>query len=224
MLRIFQTKKAEYNELVLKSLVFGPKTTNQIAKYIYLNRKAQIKPKKVDKNEIKKIVSIISRKNSRLEELQKYHYICRKNALWHLTHKGFPVALTRFDSINDIIPYIKPDSDLTELGMKIYEASPIIQMLVTKDTFIKWCQFAKSPEYIMTIREYTNELIKQGVNIDDMSEAEFRTLLSIKLVRYFTNRPFIEMVDELEETLEKMAKISGEMKKLNLIDSHENKT
>ncbi|MGC8999058.1 MAG: hypothetical protein ACP5JW_06680, partial [Candidatus Bathyarchaeia archaeon] len=75
MLGIFEGKKAENNKLILKSLVFGPKTTNQIAEYIYLNQKPQIKTKRTIKKEIRKIVSIIARKGSRLEELEAKQYI-----------------------------------------------------------------------------------------------------------------------------------------------------
>lgn len=197
MLRIFQTKKAEYNKLILKSLVFGPKSTSQIAEYIYLNRKAQIKPKKINKNEVKKIISIISRKGSRLDELASKDYITRKDGTWHLTSKGLSVGLTLFDSVEEFLPYVILDLDLSNLTKKLH-GIPFLEAFISGETLNKMLNPRASKKWILAIRECTNELIKQGLDLDNMSEKEFQIVLSAKLVSYFTN---VELLDKFEREL-----------------------
>ena len=197
MLNIFQTKKAEYNKLILKSLVFGPKTTNQIAEYIYLNRKAQIKPQKLNKNEVKKIVSIISRKGSRLEELENKQYIERGKSLWHLTLKGACVALTLFNDMGEFLPYVKFNNiDFSDLAEKIHKI-PFIGALISKEELNKMMNVV-SPNWFFTVRECTNQLIKQGLDLDSISEKEFELMLMAKLASYYTN---VELFDKLESEL-----------------------
>jgi hypothetical protein len=196
LLSIFQTKKAEYNKLILKSLVFGPKTTNQIAEYIYLNRKAQVKPKKVNKIEVKKVVSIISRKGSRLEELENKQYIKRENGLWHLTLKGSCVALTLFNDTNEFLPYVKLDLDLSDLTKKLHRI-PFIETLISKEELNKMLNVV-SPKWVLTVRECTNQLIKQGLDLDNIKEKEFQLILTAKLASYYTN---VELFDKLESEL-----------------------
>ena len=197
MLGIFQTKKAEYNKLILKSLVFGPKSTSQIAEYIYLNRKAQIKPKKINKNEVKKIISIISRKGSRLDELASKDYITRKDGTWHLTSKGLSVGLTLFDSVEEFLPYVILDLDLSNLTKKLH-GIPFLEAFISGETLNKMLNPRASKKWILAIRECTNELIKQGLDLDNMSEKEFQIVLSAKLVSYFTN---VELLDKFEREL-----------------------
>ncbi len=197
MLGIFEGKKAENNKLILKSLVFGPKTTNQIAEYIYLNQKPQIKTKRTIKKEIRKIVSIIARKGSRLEELEAKQYIKRENGLWHLTSKGVPVALTLFDSVNEFLPYVKLDLDLSDLAEKLCEI-PLIGAFISREKLCKMLNFGASKKWLLAIRECTSELIKQGLDLDGVSEKEFQAMLTAKLAIYFTN---VELFDKLEEVL-----------------------
>jgi len=197
LLGIFQTKKAEYNKLILKSLVFGPKSTSQIAEYIYLNRKAQIKPKKINKNEVKKIISIISRKGSRLDELASKDYITRKDGTWHLTSKGLSVGLTLFDSVEEFLPYVILDLDLSNLTKKLH-GIPFLEAFISGETLNKMLNPRASKKWILAIRECTNELIKQGLDLDNMSEKEFQIVLSAKLVSYFTN---VELLDKFEREL-----------------------
>jgi hypothetical protein len=198
LLSIFQTKKAEYNKLILKSLVFGPKTTNQIAEYIYLNRKAQVKTKKVNKIEVKKVVSIISRKGSRLEELQERQYIKRENGLWHLTLKGSCVALTLFNDIDEFLPYAQTKLDLgfSDLAEKLHKL-PFIETLISKEELNKMLNVV-SPKWVLTVRECTNQLIKQGLDLDNIKEKEFQLILTAKLASYYTN---VELFDKLESEL-----------------------
>lgn len=187
MLSIFQTKKVEYNKLILKCLVNGAKTTTQIAEYIYFNRKQKPKlrlhPKKVkepDKNKIKSIVSIISRKKSRLKELETKYYIQKKNDLWYLTSpKGYAVAITLFNSVTEIYPYI-PIEDLSEMFRRLHEI-PIIDAFLNDERLRKIEDLSKSSQFLQYMKDCTNELINEGINIDKMSLEEFNVILSGKI-------------------------------------------
>lgn len=179
MLGIFEGKKAKYNKLILKGLVFGPKTTNQIAQYIYLNPEAQVKPKKVNKNRVKRIVSIISRKDSRLDELEAKQYISRKESTenrWHLTPKGMGVALTFYDSIVEIYPYIKQfiHSFVENIEKKLKE-NPMLQSLgkIERKALKTSFTFVESQDFLQLLKDLTNEMIRQGTDLDKTSLKDF---------------------------------------------------
>lgn len=184
MLGIFQTKKAQYNKLILKSLITGPKTTNQIAEYIFLNRKERTVTERKG-NEIKKIVSIISRKDSRLDELETKQYIQHKGNLRELTPKGMGVALTFFDSIAEIVPYVKLflHSIVEDLEKNLRE-NPMLQSLgkIEKSALKSSFDFFESPEFPQFLKDLTNELIRQGVDLDKTSLKEF---ISMFLGKFF---------------------------------------
>jgi hypothetical protein len=179
LLGIFQTKKAQYNKLILKSLVTGPKTTNQIAEYIFLNRRERTLTERKG-NEIKKIVSIISRKDSRLDELETKQYIHHKDNLRELTPKGMGVALTFFDSITEIFPYVKPflHSIVEDLEKNLRE-NPMLQSLgrIEKRAFQTSFDLFESPEFLQFLKDLTNELIRQGIDLDKTSLKEFISML-----------------------------------------------
>jgi hypothetical protein len=190
MLGIFQHKKEEYNRLILKSLAFGSKTTKQIGEYIYLNREERPKPKDNMENEVRTIVSIISRKGYRLEELKSKQYILQEKGFYNLTAKGMCVALTLFNTVSDIFPYFKSDSTMQVLKERIYEVPQIksfVQAYLPEKTIASWFEFAKSPEYLQFLKDYANELISQGVDLDRMSENEFQTALYGKLLSRMIN-------------------------------------
>lgn len=184
MLGIFRTKKAQNNKLILKSLATGPKTTTQIAEYIYLNRSA-VPLKKLNKNEVKTLVSIISRKDSRLDELEAKDYIFQENNLWQLTTKGLSVALTQFNSIMEVFPYIDLGSSFETIQKQLYEL-PIIELIfktsVKREIFDGVFNFGKSPEYLQFVKDFTNELIAKGVDLDNTGNDEFVALLIGKLI------------------------------------------
>lgn len=176
MIGIFEGKKREYNKLILKGLVFGPKTTKQIAEYIYLNPKAVIKPQKLNQNEVKTTVSIISRKGSRLEELETKEYIYRKENLWYLTVKGMGVALEFYDSINEVFPYVKPFlHSIVEDFRKTINENPMFQFMkkIEKKAFRSTFRFFESSEFPQFLKDFTNGLIRQGVDLDKTSLKDF---------------------------------------------------
>jgi len=182
LLGIFEGKKAEYNKLILKGLVFGPKTTNQVSECIYLNRKAQVLPREVNRNEIRKIVSIISRKGSRLAELESKEYIFRRASKdhWTLTIKGMGVALTFYDSIAEISPYVKPFLHSTvEEFQKTIRNIPMLQPFrnIEKKAMNKAFDFFESEEFLQFLKDLTNGLIRQGTDTDKTTLKDFMNVL-----------------------------------------------
>lgn len=221
MLGIFQHKKKEYNRLILKSLVGGPKTTTQIAEYIYLNRKRDlnrkmsIKPKRLNGNKVKQIVGIISRRTEkqkgRLQELEAKHYIKKDTNLYRLTMKGRPVALTLFSDITKAWPYVVNES--TELFMRdivnelddipYLEQIPFAKDFLDKGKIAKALRVGLSPRFmtrfIEMLRDCTNDFINQGLNIDDMDEHEFsRYLINEVMLRFGRTGHFVEIREILE--------------------------
>lgn len=187
MLGIFQTKKKEYNELILKSLVLGAKTTNQIGKYVQSNRKG--KPKN-----LKTIVSIISRKRSRLDELETKGYISRnrKDNLWNLTFKGFGVALTFYYRLEPIYPQVKPFlHSFVEYFMEQIRKNPTLPKFYLFPEFVQtMTKLCESLEFLQMYKDLISELIKQGSDLDQMSKEAFFTLfasrsLSVYIPKFF---------------------------------------
>jgi len=188
-LGIFQTKKREYNELILKSLVFGAKTTNQIAEHIYLNRKSIVKPK-VNRNEVKKIVSIISRKESRLEELKTKGYIYHKDRLWNLTLKGLGVALTFFDSLELVYPKVRPLLHSTVQDfMKQIEKNPTLPEILALGSR-EGAKLFESPQFLQLLKDLTNELMRQGLDLDQISKENFFATLAGRILQIYLPRMF----------------------------------
>jgi hypothetical protein len=179
LIGIFQGKKEEYNKLILKALVSGRKTTKQLAEYIYLNRKQKPKPIEHASNEVKTLVSIISRKDSRLSELEDKNYIKREKNLWDLTTKGFPVALTLFNSISEILPYVEFES-LSKMLDKIHEI-PVIDAFLSNKKLKEIENLGKSPQFLQHMKDCTNELISKGSDSDTMSLEEFNIHLVSKV-------------------------------------------
>jgi len=187
LLGIFQTKKREYNELVLKSLVLGAKTTNQIGEYVQYNRKG--KPKN-----LKTIVSIISRKGSRLDELETkgYIYRSRKDKLWNLTFKGLGVALTFFDRLEPIYPQVKPFlHSFVENFMEQIRKNPTLPKFYLLPEFLQTVtRLFESLEFLQTYKDLISELIKQGSDLDQMSKETFFTLIASRSLAVYIPKYF----------------------------------
>lgn len=210
MIGIFETKKAENNKLILKSLIFGDKTTRRIAEYIYHNRTEKPKLKDNIENEVRGIVSIISRKKSRLEELEHKAYISREHNLWRLTSKGLGVALTQFNNVLEIFPYVKTDFDINGFERAFYQTR--IGKVVRKDNpsfnLRKILNVGKSPEFLQFWKDYTNELMALGVDLDRMSEGEYKRLVANKSLEHFFKRELAE-IDRLSKKVDKFMENEG---------------
>ena len=160
-LGIFTGKKSEYNGLILKSLVTGARKTMQIAEYVYLNQKDA--PSQVNYNSVKQINSIICRKNSRRDELADKGYIRRENNLWKLTFKGFSVALTLFNDFADVKSFI----DFTQIERNFKDAL---------------AELDRNPIYALLRTTEADNIIREGINIDSMSELDLKLHLAYKIL------------------------------------------
>lgn len=185
---IFTGKKSEYNGLILRSLFTGAKKTIEIAEYVYLNQKDA--PAKVNHNEVKQINSIICRKDSRLDELSDRGYITRENDLWKLETKGSCVALTLFNDFGDLRKLVDfEDLQLQfKTAVKKVKRHPFIA-LVTKapDNTMKeqYDMMENDPKFVelflFKLRAFTIDLIRQGVNLDTMSNKDFQIFMAEKI-------------------------------------------
>jgi hypothetical protein len=107
--------------------------------------------------------------------------------------------------MREIFQYIRVDLAL-EVIEKEFNKNPMIQNLVApfidkekiKDIFT----FGKSPEYLQFWKDYTNELIAQGVDLDKLTEAAFKLLMINKALEYF----FKSKMLELENVLSRLTK------------------
>jgi hypothetical protein len=184
LLGIFRLKKAKYNKLILKSLIFGQKATRQISEYIYLNQ-GNLRPQTVNQNELKKIESVICRKGSRLDELGGYGYISRNGDLWELTPKGMGVALTLMPSVSEILPKVASYvlSAVNQFQTMISE-NPAIEPLINRKerrqrdhSLKKLSQHLTSERFFQFFKDFTNELIVQGLDLDNISDKDFTSML-----------------------------------------------
>lgn len=189
MLGIFQGKKEEFNSLILKALIFGPKTTKQLAEYIYLNRKAAIPPIKLNDNRVKTLVSQISRKGSRIEELETKQYTYQKERLWYLTPKGLGVGLTLFSSVTDIFPQVKSWlGSISEETKREILQNPMLQILdrnIQRKALARASRLIESLEFMQFLRDTTAETMKQGTDLDKTILKEFLSLIA---GRFLVNR------------------------------------
>jgi hypothetical protein len=92
----------------------------------------------------------------------------------------FSVALTLFNSLTEIYPYVKIE-DLSAMFSKLHEI-PIIDAFLDDERLKKKENFAKSPQILQHIRDSTNALINEGLNLDKISLEEFNAILSGKIV------------------------------------------
>ena len=212
MIGIFQYKKAVYNQKILKSLVYGPKNTQQIAEYIYRNRSI-VPLNNLNKNEVKKIVSTISRhtdkQKGRLCELETKGYIFREESLWKLSRKGVCVALTLFNSIQDVFPFIRMDivGNIVEeefLGNR--EFKRLLNRYLPKEKVKNIFEVAKSPEILQLWKDYTNELIANGLDLDGVDNEQFTTLMVTKGMANFFKPDLTRLNKTLKEYADRYPK------------------
>jgi len=194
LLGIFQGKKTENNKLILKSLVSGARTTTQIAEYI-LSTKNAILSKELYEKRVNNIVRIISRRTEeqkgRLHELETKQYIERKNKLWHLTRKGFPIALTLFNSSNAVLQTWDESLELylqKIIRNMIEKAPPKKNIVWNRELLVEvLSQGAKQNclQLLPVLRESSDELKHQNINLDEIDAKKFSTMLVDKLLDYY---------------------------------------
>lgn len=219
MIGIFKgtKKKVEYNKLVLKALLFGDKTTKEVAEYIYHNRAEQ--PQQNDtinkENNVKNIVSVISHRKERkgrLWELEMGKYIFRENSLWQLRFKGMCVALTQLDSVVEVFPSIVAKDFMRFLEKDAYSKSFVRKALKAtpdKKSVQKLLDFGKSPSYFQFLKDETNKLIAQGVDLDGYTDNELSTMMASKAVGYLFRLDFASRFEQLQHEYEQFLKEEG---------------
>jgi hypothetical protein len=193
-LGIFQGKKRTYNELILKSLVFSPKTVMQIAEHIYHNTKQKVRHNPV--NVKRSIFSVIDRPHGRLQELSGKQYIEKSGGKWQLTFKGFCVALTLFESLDKVKPFIVFDQMVKSQLFKMFDKHPLYASIKTDVVDERVKEGLKRIEgdsrfgelLLLKLKEYTDGLIKEGVDLDVLSGEEFTGLIGGRLVSWFLER------------------------------------
>jgi len=108
-----------------------------------------------------------------------------------LTPKGICVALTLFNDFDDVKQFIdfkKIDSTFKSV-VREAEKHPILALLRTKeaDNIIKEqlnrmeneAQFHEV--FLFKLRAYTEEMIRQGINIDTMPKLDFKLFMANKI-------------------------------------------
>jgi hypothetical protein len=181
MLRIFKGKQAEYNKLILKSLHSGAETTTQIAEYIYFHRKRMVAPTLLNKLELRKIVSVISRKTGGLATLKKWHYINRQKGekqKWELTEKGFPVGLTCFDTIGEFLALHVEEFSIMKEDMR----KDLKQLPYLAETMNFFFDSASNEHVFGFLRDATLKLIQEGVDLDKLSVLDAKNLIGAQQV------------------------------------------
>ncbi len=191
-LDIFLGKKQTYNRLILKSLVFSPKTVMQIAEYIYHNTKQKAGHNPV--NVKRRIFSVIDRPKSRLWELSTKGYIEKREAKWQLTFKGFCVALTLFKSVDEVKPFLEVFNQMVKSQLlRMFDKHPLYALIKSEHVDERVKESLKRIEgdsrfselLLFKLKEYTERLIKEGVDLDVLSVEEFTGLIGGKLVSWF---------------------------------------
>jgi len=204
--RILQGKKAQYNSLILRSLVSGQKTTKQIAEYICQNAEE----KQTDSlDTLLKTYSVIARRGSRLDELLDKHYISRgENKEWKLTMKGLCFSLTLFDDLREITK----DINYRQFGLdgdkivKAFRKNAVISLLMSRDNenLVKKItdDMVNDPafwdRFLSEVRDFTNDYLKKGVDIDSMTDDEFSLLVLNRLVLWFLEGKFPSFMKGVE--------------------------
>jgi hypothetical protein len=197
VLGIFQGKQKRYNMLTLQSLIGGAKTVSQIVEYIYLN--TERKPKHNPKNVKRSIYSVIDRPSGAIRKLSEKQYIQRQGNLWQLTFKGFCVALTLFkdfDEVKRLIDFKVFDQALKETLVKLFDKHPLYALVKTDvvDDRVKRAleRLEGDSEFgellLFKLKEITESMLKQGVDLDDLSSEEFSGFVGNKLVPWFLER------------------------------------
>lgn len=126
-------------------------------------------------------------------------------ALWQLTIKGVCVALTQLNNIMEVFPFLQVTL-LLDAFEKDFRKHPVIRLLlkssyVKEEEINKTFAFGKSPKIPQLFKDYTNELIRQGVDLDTMLDSEFTLLMINKGISYFLESETSELIKALSENL-----------------------
>lgn len=178
---IFQGKKVKYNKLIFKALhEEGYLSAWQIAKYI--SKKDPERRKRNWYHEAQKVYSVLIRKNGRLEELVNKEYVQKTPRGYRTTYpKGYCLALTLFQDVR--IPKIDVfDINLLLQGAKAqYPTDDVDTYASLKEMLEIYTELYSKEEGYRVLAKATSALLDLGLNLDALSNEEFRRFLESHL-------------------------------------------
>ena len=187
-LGIFHGKKRFYNELILRSLVTSPKTVKQITQFICQHDRGK---------HPKHVYSVIDRPKGRLWELSSKGYIEKREGKWQFTFKGFCVALTLFKSLDEVKPFMEVFDQMFKAQLlRMFDKHPLYALIKSEYMNERVREILKRIEddsrfselLLLKLKEYTEGLIREGVDLDVLSVEEFEGLIRGKLVPWFLEK------------------------------------
>jgi len=187
-LGIFHGKKRFYNELILRSLITSPKTVKQITQFICQHERGK---------HPKHIYSVIDRPKGRLWELSSKGYIEKREGKWQFTFKGFCVALTLFKSLDEVKPFMEVFNQMFKAQLlRMFDKHPLYALIKSEYVDEKVREILKRIEgdssfselLLLKLKEYTEGLIREGVDLDVLSVEGFTGFIGGKLVPWFLER------------------------------------
>jgi hypothetical protein len=174
MNNIFNGRKGKYNQQILKALLstWKMKTSN-----LALNIQDQ-----TENLNYKSVYCIISRKGSRLEELQKKDYIKRNNdKSWSLTFKGILVASAITKNLNLEIAYdryveeIHNEWDVEEIKYKFH-----LRKYLKEEALSNLYEYCLTKENLLYVVSEVSKLLfhhgKEYDNLEALSSNDLFTL------------------------------------------------
>jgi hypothetical protein len=170
---VFAGKEAKKNKLVLQSLLYGEKNAKEIALFI----------KGKEKGHLNTIYSVIDRRGGALDRLRQKMYVVKnqRNGQYALTRKGLLSALAFEDNFDKIFP---------KLQGYVNQAEPVLKRLFKQfgDAFSEpyakdMERLAHSRSFFEVLSQETRMLVDSGINIDEMSDGEFYSLMLVKSFR-----------------------------------------
>jgi len=189
-LGIFHGKKRFYNELILRSLVTSPKTVKQIAQFICQHDRGK---------HPKHVYSVIDRPKGRLWELSSKGYIEKREGKWQFTFKGFCVALTLLKTLDEVTPFMEVFDQMFKAQLlRMFDKHPLCAFFKFKSEYMdeRVREILKRVEddsrfselLLLKLKEYTEGLIREGVDLDVLSVEEFTGFIGGKLIPWFLER------------------------------------
>ena len=186
---IFEGKSALYNKTILETLYEQNHslTTWQIAKSLQ-NKLKETKNEEAAQSRAHKIYSVIQRKKGRLEELGKKHYITAEEGRWSLTWKGHIGVLINKPELFDKIEMKRYRLTLSQMRQEA-KAPPNIKTPFGlsingeqfKEDYLKTLGIAENnPSYLLLMVEETKQLIKEGINLDSITNKSLIQILSLR--------------------------------------------
>jgi hypothetical protein len=174
--QVFQgSKAAKINRFVLMALFEnGCLSAFEIAKKV-----AELDPQRAKKNwyhEAQKVNSVLTRRGGRLSDLANKDFIEKREHGYALTsNKGFCTALLFYDQIpkpaidesNKLFQFFPELKRVIELGKKYYPETEL--------------------EDYRNLKDITQRLLKKGLNLELLSNAEFNSYFSAEIERHYFN-------------------------------------